>query len=61
MWLTDPELWAVVWLVFFFLCPGCGLVLYLVGMLDCPVCGVWFLCGLMVLVCCGSFGGSVSG
>ena len=59
MWLPELELWAVLWFVF--LCPGCGLVLSLVGMLDCPICGVWLLCGLLVLVCCGSFGGSVSG
>ena len=44
-----------------FLCSGCGLVLSLVGMLVCPICGVWLLCGLLILVCCGSFGGSVSG
>ena len=37
-------------------------MLSLVGMLDCLVCaGVWLLCGLLVLVCCGPFGGSVSG
>ena len=36
-------------------------MLYLVGMPKYPVCGVWFLSGLLVLVCCGPCGGSVSG
>ena len=36
-------------------------MLSLVGMLECPVRGVWLLCGLLVLVCSGPFGGSISG
>ena len=39
--------------VLVFLCPGCGLRLslvdMLVGLLVCPVCGDWLLCGLLVL------------
>ena len=32
--------------MFYFLCPGCGLVLDLIGMLGCPVCGVCLFSGL---------------
>ena len=58
-WLPVPGLWAV--LYFALLCPGCGLLLSLIGMLDYSVCGVWLLCGSLILDWCGSFGGSVSG
>ena len=43
-WLPVPGLWAGFYLVF--LCPSCGLELFMVGMmvdmLGYPVCGVWF-------------------
>ena len=59
VWLLKPKWWAVLW--FFSLCPGCGLVLSLAGILDFPVCGVWLLSWLLVLVNCGSVWGFVSG